>query len=61
MTETAETTSAPQAPTVKKTGGLSSKLLPELKEIAGGLGIKGATSMKKAQLVDAIRACTGRP
>ncbi|HET7689388.1 MAG TPA: transcription termination factor Rho [Nocardioidaceae bacterium] len=53
MTETAETTSAP---TVKKTGGLSSKLLPELKEIAGGLGIKGAGSMKKAQLVDAIRA-----
>lgn len=37
-------------------GGLSSKLLPELKQIAGGLGIKGAGAMKKAQLVEAIRA-----
>jgi transcription termination factor Rho len=35
---------------------LSGKLLPELKQIAGGLGIKGISSMKKAQLVDAIRA-----
>ncbi|HSV37324.1 MAG TPA: transcription termination factor Rho [Nocardioidaceae bacterium] len=51
MSETTETPAAP----VKKTGGLSSKLLPELKEIAGGMGIKGAGSMKKAQLVDAIR------
>jgi len=50
VTETTEATA------VKKTGGLSSKLLPELKAIAGGLGIKGAGSMKKAQLVDAIRA-----
>jgi transcription termination factor Rho len=39
-----------------RTGGLSSKLLPELKQIAGGLGIKGISSMKKAQLVEAIRA-----
>ncbi|MFT4011641.1 MAG: transcription termination factor Rho, partial [Nocardioidaceae bacterium] len=50
MTETTET-----AP-VKKAGGLSAKLLPELKQIAGGLGIKGTSTMKKAQLVDAIKA-----
>jgi len=49
-------TETTEANPVKKTGGLSSKLLPELKEIAGGLGIKGIGSMKKAQLVDAIRA-----
>ena len=36
-------------------GGLSGKLLPELKQIAGGLGIKGASTMKKAQLIDMLR------
>ncbi len=40
-------------------GGLSSKLLPELKQIAGGMGIKGANAMKKAQLVEAIRSAQG--
>ncbi|HET6561248.1 MAG TPA: transcription termination factor Rho [Marmoricola sp.] len=60
MSETAGTTVAssdaePGRP-ARKTGGLSSKLLPELKQIAGGLGIKGVSTMKKAQLVDAIRA-----
>jgi transcription termination factor Rho len=42
--------------TVGSTPGLSAKLLPELKQLAGGLGIKGASTMKKAQLVEAIRA-----
>jgi len=51
VSETVETTTAGRS-----SGGLSSKLLPELKQIAGGLGIKGASSMKKAQLVEAIRA-----
>src|SRR5919107_2668473 len=37
-------------------GGLTTKLLPELKQIAGGLGIRGVSAMKKAQLVEAIRA-----
>jgi len=37
-------------------GGLGAKLLPELKQIAGGLGIKGVSAMKKAQRVEAIRA-----
>jgi transcription termination factor Rho len=49
VTETTEATPA------KRSGALSSKLLPELKEIAGGLGIKGIGSMKKAQLIEAIR------
>ncbi|MGA8993502.1 MAG: transcription termination factor Rho, partial [Nocardioidaceae bacterium] len=31
-------------------------LLPELKRMAGGLGIKGAGAMRKSQLVDAIKA-----
>ena len=68
MSETAETiagahaapsaaaASGPSTTAGRSSGGLSSKLLPELKQIAGGLGIKGAGSMKKAQLVEAIRA-----
>ena len=54
-TSPAGTTDAPSGQSARS-GGLSSKLLPELKQIAGGLGIKGVSSMKKAQLVDAIRA-----
>jgi len=37
-------------------GGLSSMLLPELKQTASGLGIKGIGGMRKSQLVDAIKA-----
>src|SRR3569623_214598 len=40
----------------KKSGGLNSLLLADLKSMAGGLGIRGAGSKKKAQLVDAIKA-----
>jgi len=36
--------------------GLSGMLLPELKQLAGGLGIKGVGGMRKSQLVDAIKA-----
>jgi transcription termination factor Rho len=36
--------------------GLSAMLLPELKQMAGGLGVKGVGSMRKSQLVDAIKA-----
>ena len=53
MTETIESTS----PT-KSSGGLSSKLLPELKTIAAGMGIK-TSGLKKADLVSAIRAAQG--
>ena len=59
MSETVEATpSSPSDSTAsgRSGGGLSGKLLPELKQIAGGLGIKGARGMKKAQLVEAIRA-----
>ncbi len=55
MTET--TTSTPEAaPTKKRAGGLEGMLLPQLKQMAGGLGIKGAGGMRKSQLVDAIKA-----
>ena len=48
------------APAAKKrAGGLSGMLLPELKQLAGGLGIKGAGGMRKSQLIDAIRAAQG--
>ena len=56
MTETpaADAASAPAAR--KRSGGLSSMLLADLKSMAAGMGIAGAGSMKKAQLVDAIKA-----
>jgi transcription termination factor Rho len=62
VSETAETTTESAARgSGRSSGGLSGKLLPELKQIAGGLGIKGARTMKKAQLIDAIReAQSGR-
>jgi transcription termination factor Rho len=40
----------------KKSGGLNTMLLADLKSMAGGLGIRGTGSMKKAQLVEAIKA-----
>ncbi|PKH42708.1 transcription termination factor Rho [Nocardioides alpinus] len=39
-----------------KSAGLNSMLLADLKSMAAGLGVAGAGSMKKAQLVDAIKA-----
>jgi transcription termination factor Rho len=39
--------------------GLNSKLLPELKTMAAGLGIDGASGMRKAELVKAIGAKQG--
>ncbi|MEP9383689.1 transcription termination factor Rho [Nocardioides sp. KR10-350] len=53
MTETTEST----AP--KKRGGLNSMLIADLKAMAGGMGIPGAGSMKKAQLIEAIKAAQG--
>jgi len=49
---------APAAATAKRAraGGLNGMLLADLKQLAGGLGIKGSGSMKKAQLVEAIKA-----
>ena len=60
MTETIEPTAAggtDQASAPKKrSGGLNSMLLADLKAMAGSLGVSGASSMKKAQLVEAIKA-----
>lgn len=39
----------------KKATSLSTMLLADLKALAGGLGIDGSSSMKKAQLVEAIK------
>ncbi|WP_244242238.1 transcription termination factor Rho [Nocardioides seonyuensis] len=60
MTETPENTPAPSAaadapPAKKRGGGLNAMLLADLKSMAAGLGIAGAGSMKKAQLVEAIK------
>ena len=67
MTETIEaTTPAPDGPSggagasastgKKRGGGLNSMLIADLKSMAGGMGIPGAGSMKKAQLIEAIKA-----
>jgi len=50
-------TNEPTSPAAKKrSGGLSTMLVADLKAMAGGLGISGAGSMKKPQLVEAIKA-----
>ncbi len=61
MTETIEPTSSDAGNTAsaapkKRSGGLNTMLLADLKSMAGGLGIRGVGSMKKAQLVEAIKA-----
>jgi transcription termination factor Rho len=63
VTETSEATpdaAGPAAsatkPTRKKSGGLSGMLLPELKQLAGSLGIKGTGAMRKSALIEAISA-----
>ena len=62
MTDTIESTdgstgAAPEGAAAKKRGGgLNSMLIADLKSMAGGLGIAGAGSMKKADLVSAIKA-----
>jgi transcription termination factor Rho len=40
----------------RRGGGLSAKLLPELQQIAGDLGISGAAKLRKGQLIEAIQA-----
>jgi transcription termination factor Rho len=49
-----ETTQAPAK--TRGGGGLNGMLLPELKTMASGLGVKGIGGMRKSQLVDAIKA-----
>ncbi|WP_249423954.1 transcription termination factor Rho [Nocardioides coralli] len=61
MTETIDTTvgdgqSAQDAAPKKRGGGLNAMRIADLKSLAGSLGISGAGSMKKAELVSAIKA-----
>ncbi|KRF15346.1 transcription termination factor Rho [Nocardioides sp. Soil797] len=56
MTESTESTTAAAAAPKKRGGGLNSMLIADLKAMAGAIGISGAESMKKAQLVAAIKA-----
>ena len=51
MTETIEPTTPK-----KRGGGLNSMLIADLKQMANGMGIAGAGRMKKAQLIEAIKA-----
>ncbi|WP_374999826.1 transcription termination factor Rho [Aeromicrobium sp. CTD01-1L150] len=57
MTETPTTEST--APPRKKGGALGGKVLAELKEIAAELNIEGASTMRKGQLIDAIKTARG--
>ncbi len=67
MTDTIESTGAGDqsvdqtgdATPKKRSGGLNSMLIADLKSMAGGLGISGAGSMKKAELISAIKAAQG--
>ncbi len=52
MTDTVDATTS----TPRTRSGLDSKLLPELKQLGASLGVKGANSMRKGDLVAAIRA-----
>jgi transcription termination factor Rho len=49
-----ETTQNDTPSTARRSGGLSGMLLPELKSLAGQLGISGASGMRKADLIAAI-------
>ncbi|MGJ0119061.1 transcription termination factor Rho [Williamsia sp. MIQD14] len=50
----ASATAAPAKTTAARSGGLSSMVLTELRQLAGELGIKGTSGMRKGDLVAAI-------
>jgi transcription termination factor Rho len=54
-TATAVDTPAESGPAKRRGSGLSSKLLPELQQIAGDLGISGTAKMRKSELIAAIQ------
>ncbi len=59
MTDTAEVTSdapAEGAARKRKGSGLDSMVLPELKQLAGSLGLRGTGAMRKGQLIEAIQS-----
>jgi len=57
--ETVSTDTAPKKNSAPKGGGLGGKVLAELQEIAADLNISGASSMRKGELIDAIKAARG--
>ena len=64
MTETSTTPDPIAADAATETpkksgGGLGGKVLAELQDIAGGLGIDGAAGMRKGALIDAIKTARG--
>jgi transcription termination factor Rho len=56
VTDTAEVTGTEQAPRKRKGSGLESLVLPELKQLASQLGLKGTAGMRKGQLIEAIQS-----
>ena len=50
------TAEAASTPRPKSGGGLNGKVLAELQQVAGGLGIKGTAKMRKSVLIEAIQA-----
>ena len=59
MTETAEVTGAQSGGRRRKGSGLDAMVLPELKQLASSLGLKGTGAMRKGQLIDAIQSAQG--
>jgi len=63
LTDIAEVTSAApeeaSAGRKRKGSGLDGMVLPELKQVASTLGIKGTGAMRKSQLIEAIRTAQG--
>jgi transcription termination factor Rho len=55
VTDTVEATS----PKTGRNSGLNGMLLPELKQLGASLGLKGAGSMRKSDLIDAIKSAQG--
>ncbi len=68
MTDIAEVNTPTAEPSVdttaaggrkRKGSGLDSMVLPELKQLASSLGLRGTGTMRKGQLIDAIRGAQG--
>ncbi len=63
LTDIAEVTSAAPVDGAgarrRKGSGLDAMVLPELKQLAGSLGLKGTGAMRKGQLIEAIQSAQG--
>jgi transcription termination factor Rho len=55
-TSASESSNGSTGSTRRRTGGLSAKLLPELQQLAGDLGIAGSAKLRKGPLIEAIQA-----